>query len=229
MKLTEPQIQQLYTFTQKHYVDWYDVQTELVDHLANGIETQLEENPNLTFESALHFEFKKFGVIGFSDVIEEKIKALNKHYQLLVWHYFKDFFKLPKIILTLFFVWGYFQILIAVPNRLWVVGVSSFLLFVIPIYKIYKQSQRIKRIKKQTNKKWLFDNTSLQLGGMIQSLNIVIQIGFFNRDAIWSNAFSLSFSVAIVLFSLALYIAIYIVSPKLRKDMAKQQPDYKFA
>jgi len=42
MKLTESQIEQLFTFTQKHYVDWYDVQTELVDHLANGIEEYLQ-------------------------------------------------------------------------------------------------------------------------------------------------------------------------------------------
>ncbi len=70
MKLTDFQIQQLYTFTQKHYVDWYDVQTELVDHLANGIETQLEENPNLSFDDALKLEFKKFGIMGFSSVVE---------------------------------------------------------------------------------------------------------------------------------------------------------------
>ncbi len=36
-KLSENQIQQLYKFTEQHYVEWYDVQTELVDHLANGI------------------------------------------------------------------------------------------------------------------------------------------------------------------------------------------------
>ena len=38
MKLTEEQIQQLYKFTRQHYVEHYDVQTELVDHLANDIE-----------------------------------------------------------------------------------------------------------------------------------------------------------------------------------------------
>ncbi len=92
MKLTKTQIQQLYTFTQKHYVDWYDVQTELVDHLANGIEEHLELNPNTTFESALNSEFKKFGIMGFNDVIEEKTKALNKHYRKLVWMYFRAFF-----------------------------------------------------------------------------------------------------------------------------------------
>ena len=46
MKLSSNQIQQLYTFTQQHYVEYYDLQTELVDHLANSIEEQCTENPN---------------------------------------------------------------------------------------------------------------------------------------------------------------------------------------
>lgn len=65
VELTENQIQQLYKFTEQHYVEWYDVQTELVDHLANGIEHQIGLNPELSFESALNNEFKKFGVLGF--------------------------------------------------------------------------------------------------------------------------------------------------------------------
>ena len=78
MKLTKSQIKQLYSFTKEHYVEWYDVQTELVDHLANGIEEQLEQNTNLTFKSALNSEFKKFGVMGFSEVVKQKTNALNK-------------------------------------------------------------------------------------------------------------------------------------------------------
>ena len=38
MKLTENQIEALYKFTRQHFVYHYDVQTELVDHLANDIE-----------------------------------------------------------------------------------------------------------------------------------------------------------------------------------------------
>ncbi|MEN8885433.1 MAG: hypothetical protein ABF246_03510 [Winogradskyella sp.] len=229
MKLTQPQIQQLYAFTQKHYVEWYDLQTELVDHLANGIESQLANNPNTTFESALQAEFKKFGVIGFGDVIEEKTKALNKRYHHLLWAYFKDFFKLPKIIITLFLIYGYFQLLIVLPNRLWVLVPSTALLFVIPVLVMYKQFQRIKQIQKETNKKWLFGTIIFQLGGLIHFIQIVIQVAFFNINQSWSITFSFVFSVGFVLFALTFFTAIYIVSPKLRKDMAKQHPDYKFA
>jgi len=65
MKLTPNQIQQLYKFTYQHYVEYYDVQTELVDHLANDIEQIWIEQPNLSFEQARDNSFKKFGVFGF--------------------------------------------------------------------------------------------------------------------------------------------------------------------
>ena len=65
MKLSTEQIEQLFNFTKKHYVEHYDVQVELVDHLANAIEDQWKENPNILFEDALQTEFNKFGIFGF--------------------------------------------------------------------------------------------------------------------------------------------------------------------
>ncbi|MEP5132812.1 MAG: hypothetical protein ABJQ64_09610, partial [Nonlabens ulvanivorans] len=62
MKLNDSQIEDLYAFTRKHYVEFYDLQTELVDHLANAIEDQWELKPHLSFEDALQIEFKKIGV-----------------------------------------------------------------------------------------------------------------------------------------------------------------------
>jgi len=65
MELTEKQTEELYIFTRQHFVEYYDVQTELVDHLANDIEQISEENPNLSFEEARDKSFKKFGIFGF--------------------------------------------------------------------------------------------------------------------------------------------------------------------
>ena len=58
MQLTTSQIDQLFIFTRQHYVEWYDLQSELVDHLANAIETDWQENPTLSFEAALNKEFQ---------------------------------------------------------------------------------------------------------------------------------------------------------------------------
>ena len=62
MKLNPSQIDRLFTFTRQHYVEYYDLQTELVDHLAHAIEAEWEQNPQFSFEEVLNNEFKKFGV-----------------------------------------------------------------------------------------------------------------------------------------------------------------------
>src|SRR6476620_1544858 len=98
MKLTSEQIDRLYQFTIKHYVEYYDLQTELVDHLANAIEEQWQENQKISFEDALQVEFKKFGIFGFTGIVEKRQAALNKKYRGIVWQQMSDFFRLPKII-----------------------------------------------------------------------------------------------------------------------------------
>jgi len=226
MTLTKSQIQQLYTFTQKHYVEWYDVQTELVDHLANGIETQWQANPKLTFEEALQVEFKKFGICGFNDIVEEKTKALHKWYWILIWQEFKTFFTLPKIIITLFLMWSYFKLLLIVPNKTWLIFPSLIVLVAFPYIKVYKFYRAIKR--KKTQQKWLFERVSLQLGGMAYIFQIPLQIGFMPSYGAWNLWHSAIFSIVFVAFSIIIYIALYIASPKLIKTMAKQHPEYNF-
>jgi len=229
-KLTNSQIEQLYTFTQKHYVDWYDVQTELVDHLANGIEDHLEQNPNANFESALNAEFKKFGIMGFNDVIEEKTKALNKHYRKLVWKYFLDFFKLPKIILTAFLIWVYYNLIIVIDYRFSVLLVSTLVLTFAPIAFMFKHGKMIRSIKKKTGKKWLFNAAIMQLGGLSHVFNMGIYISIIldvERRTLSTTAL-IVLSSFMILFALILYVSIFIVSPKLKKQMAEQHPEYKF-
>jgi len=148
-KLSDIQIDHLYEFTKNHYVEWYDVQTELVDHLANGIENQWKIEPDFSFENALIKEFKKFGVFGFSDLIKEKTKALNKCYRKHVWIYFKEFFRLPKIIITLFSVWMLSLILGMLQNKLYVTVPFVFIIFVMHVTYVYTQKKQIKyRISK---------------------------------------------------------------------------------
>jgi hypothetical protein len=100
-QLTPEQIDYLFEFCRKHYVQHYDLQVELVDHLASAIENRWAKQPDLSFEESLHSEFKQFGIYGFSKIKEIKQKELQKKYTRLYQRYFIDFFKLPKIILTI--------------------------------------------------------------------------------------------------------------------------------
>lgn len=101
MELNEEQIEKLFRFTKVHYVEWYDLQTELVDHLADDIEHILEKKPELSYDEALNISFKKFGVFGFSDIVEKKQNALSIYYWRLAGKFFIQYFTPPKIFLTL--------------------------------------------------------------------------------------------------------------------------------
>src|SRR5690606_16922227 len=109
MKLSVDQIEQLFAFTKKHLVEHYDVQVELVDHLANAIEEQWKENPNISFDDALEKEYKNFGVFGFSGLVEQKQAALKNHYWKIIKKEFINFFSVPKVILTVVMFYVLFQ------------------------------------------------------------------------------------------------------------------------
>jgi|SRR5690625_197859 len=97
-KVNQKEIEQLYDFTRQHYVEYFDLQTELVDHLATGIEKNWQENPEMDFEKNLQQEFKKFGVFGFMKVIESHQKAMNKRYWKIIWREVKNELAKPKVL-----------------------------------------------------------------------------------------------------------------------------------
>ncbi|TDB63741.1 hypothetical protein [Arundinibacter roseus] len=99
--LTDAQIDALTEFVKRKYVDYYDVQLELVDHLASEIEQRLAATPALSFDTALQQVYARFGIFGFTEVIEEKAKAVNRKNRHLFWKSVKSLFVLPKIIGTL--------------------------------------------------------------------------------------------------------------------------------
>lgn len=78
MKLTDEQTRELYEFTLRKRVRYYDVQIEIVDHLASAIEDRLDREPTLPFHEALRLEYKKYGILGFSKIVTEKIKAKKR-------------------------------------------------------------------------------------------------------------------------------------------------------
>jgi hypothetical protein len=227
--LTDLQIKRLYEFTKSHFVEWYDVQTELVDHLANGIENTWKESPHLSFENALNKEFRKFGVFGFSDLIEEKTNTLNRMYLKQVWNHFKTFFRLPKIIATLFCMWFLFLILQSLNNKLFVTVPFVILVTIIHIYFLYNEKKQIKNRNKKTGKKWLIDTVIIRLGGLIHFLNLGIWIPqLIDSNKLWTDFSILVLAIGIVLYLLLLFISIKIVSPKLKEKMHKEYSEYLF-
>lgn len=231
MKLTTQQIDQLYLFTRQHYVEYYDLQTELVDHLANAIETEWQQNPKLTFDEVLNKEFKKFGVFGFMDVVESRQAALGKKYNSIVWEHFKDFFGIPKIALTLAMTVLLFTVLKVSTYQEWTIIGLYLALFGFTIYEMIKsQRQRINK-KKLQQKRWLFEGIINQYGAfsgaILLPFNVLLQI--YNRIAsyVTNDYFLLAISLVLILLSVILFIIFKIIPSKAQTYLEQTYPEYK--
>ncbi len=76
--LTEDQITGLFDFVRRKRVRFYDLQVELVDHLATGIEQIWEEEPQASFENARDRVYREFGITGFAHVVDARMNAIGK-------------------------------------------------------------------------------------------------------------------------------------------------------
>lgn len=230
MQLTKQQIDKLYEFTIQHYVEWYDLQTELVDHLANSIEEQWKQNPKLSFEDALQLEFKKFGVCGFMDVVEERKIALHKKYKKLVWKHFKTFFSLPKIIGTFAAVLILFKLILLYDFTL-IILISLFVLLTFMFwFRVYKMIKSKKKHEKLTGKKWMFSENVSQVGsfGGLSFLPLQIAFHFYEKFHI-TQSLSFFISISIVCFGLLYYICLYLIPSKAEQYLKETYPEYELA
>lgn len=148
--LDEEQINFLFSFCKKHYVRYYDVQVELVDHLANAIEDKMSANNALSFEKALDEVYATFGYKGFGGIVEAKSKALTKKYSKMRWGYFWHYFTLPKILFTLAIILSLYFLgeIVAIKNLNIIIIVLVFGIWFFQLFyarKIYKQTKKISK------------------------------------------------------------------------------------
>lgn len=232
MKLTEDQIDQLYKFTRQHFVEWYDLQSELVDHLANAIEAKWEENPKLTFDEILHQEFKKFGIFGFMDVVEERQKFLGKKYGKIIWKCYRSFFKLPQIFLTLFAVFALYSISKAVQNVAIVYFSALVIILIVSGFQIYRINKAMNARQKATGKKWLFEEVAKGFNILPASILPAQMFNFFNffgNEERWNQSYAIFGAFAIVLFALLLYVQWKVVQNKITEELARTYPEYEIS
>ncbi|MBB1192429.1 hypothetical protein DNC80_01945 [Flavobacterium sp. SOK18b] len=232
MKLTTEQINQLYLFTRQHYIEYYDLQTELVDHLANAIETEWQQNPKLTFEEVLNKEFKKFGVFGFMDVVQSRQAALGKKYNSIVWEHFKEFFGIHKIVLTLAMTFLLFIILKVSTYQEWTIIGLYLSLFGFTLYEIIKSQRLRNKKKKSEQKRWLFEEIINQYGAfsgaILLPFNIILQI--FNRidSYVTNDYFLVAICFVLVLLSVTLFIIFKVIPSKTQTYLEQTYPEYKY-
>jgi hypothetical protein len=106
MPLTAIQIETLFAFMEKKSVRYYDLQVELVDHLASSIEAQMEKNGTLTFDNALQKVYNDFVKSDFAHVVKEKQIILEQQRRTVFWKTVKWYFTAPKIAFTILLFTG---------------------------------------------------------------------------------------------------------------------------
>jgi len=229
MKLSKEQIQALYKFTRQHFVEHYDVQTELVDHLANDIENIWMENPNLTFEKARDKAFKKFGVFGFMDVVEKKQTQMTKRYFKILFRFMKEWFSLPKVILTLILIFGFYQL--QKINAAYIIYTSIFyLVILLQLVFFFIRTNHLKKKKEKTGKSWMFEQV-LMYNGMV---NICVILFFFfdfsfseNEFLVMSEFRKIVSTLFITFVVLLGFISLYVIPKRTEELLAETYPEYK--
>ncbi len=230
MKLTESQIDNLYKFTRQHYVYHYDVQTELVDHLANDIEGIWEENPTVSFEQARDKSFKKFGIFGFMDVIEAKQKQMNKRYWKILLRFVKEWFTLPKLITTILIFLGVFFLMQIPFAEITIVSVLL-ILVVFEMIAVYKIRKEHKAKEKTDDKIFLLEAmigttkngfTGFTFINLFNFINLT-KFDFSGLNVYWLVLIALTVTLLIIFF----YAANYVLPQKAEELLQETYPEYK--
>lgn len=227
MTINTVQLEQLYKFTREHYVEHYDLQTELVDHLAHGIEKRWENNPKLSFNEALKLEFKEFGIFGFSDIIEKHNTSMSKRYIKIIFRFMREYIKLPKIIGTLCAILALFYVIRYVSFSSWILGVLSILIFTYSLLATYALKYKYNKNQKRTGKAWKLEEMIFSSGtGGFFVLNF-FQITYHLR-ILSSDHYIIQFLFATVLVFaiLFLYISINVLPEKAEDLLRETYPEY---
>ena len=112
MELTKEQLLQIDNYIFSCGIKFIDIRAEIVDHFANILEQNLEENPTLNFKQEIINIHKNFSENGFKKLLKEKTKSVQKRFYKASLKHLITFFRFPKIIVS----GGFFYFLILIMN-----------------------------------------------------------------------------------------------------------------
>jgi len=230
-KLTLEQIDELFVFCRKHYVPEYDLQVELVDHLASAIEDQWKINPDIPFPVARINSFDQFGIFGFSKIKSQKEKELRLKYRRLLLKFTLEFYRLPKILLTFALTILLFSIFHLANDIIWVSIGYSILAIVFFIYYRFWLFPRCYEIKTTNEKPFMLlnylKNKQVESGILFQiPLNLV---NFRNllTFSYSEHPFILFFiAFAIISLSILVYVNLIVLPTKICEHFTEQFPQF---
>lgn len=229
--ITPEETEKLFAFCRKCFVYHYDLQVELVDHLGSSIEEQWKENPEIPFNTALFNTFKKFGISGFSKIKEQKRKELARKYNRLFWKFFLDFYRWPKMVMTLAFTLALYTGL-KVVNSIALFLVPYFAMLIIGgiIYFFFLAPKKLK-IGTNTKKKFMIIEymNSIRMGAILLSQIPIAMYNFsqyLDLHEVNQSWALLLISFFIVSLNIVLWGNFFYIPEKVKEHFKEQFPEF---
>jgi len=225
--LNEEQVEGLFKFTKDHFVEYYDLQTELVDHLASDIEAIWKENPTLCYEDARNKAFKKFGIYGFGDVILKREHAINKRYYKYILKELKQWFTLPKFMVTLVLFITFYSVF-SLNYKFNFTYLFYGILIIWSFYKLFVLHRSFKKRTKISNKKWMLEHVIFkQAGGVgLVVISQVINILNFSGNLADTPYIVVITAVLFTFLFLLNYISLELLPNKAEILLKETYPEY---
>jgi len=200
--LTKEQVEVLYNFCENEEVFAYDLQVEIVDHLATSIEDQWKSNPEITFEDAVENLYSKFGLKEFRELEKQMARQLKRKFNLILWRYFLEFFKLPKIIVSVVLTLFIFVLLQSVNNNTWVIIIYCVPFSIASIYYNFVLFPKKIEIKTAEGKSFLtlnyLENINRSTGSIVQ-LPLIVMLFSSSLHLQYTNMFFAEILISIIL------------------------------
>ncbi len=222
-KINPQQLQDLFAFTRKHFVEYHDLQAELADHLANAIEERWQQQPGLSFNEALQAEFKKFGIFGFSDIVEQRQNALFKRYHRLVWQEFRSALDIRMALIIAFSSAAIFMAVLFFP---WSYALLLLLFFGVSSYKLWQIKKHYRQKLEATGKKWLLEEIIFNCGGLGVMMTLPLQFALHMPTEALTPMLAAVMTALLVLLFVYDYIVLFRMPGKAVTYLQKVYPEY---
>jgi hypothetical protein len=180
--LSNQQIEQLFAFTEKKLVRHYDVQCELVDHLATKIEEEMKADTTLSFDLALEKVYAGFGIFGFAIIVKEKSAQVHLTNKLLWKAELKKLFAWPNILGTLALALTLYTLMQILPKSYFII-IGGLLATAVTIMEMYC------RYKIQHKKLMLTQSTEYTLLSGLWYLPTMFVTGFDQEQWMQGNTY----------------------------------------
>jgi len=230
-KITIEETNRLFKFCRDHYVYHYDLQVELVDHLASSIEEQWQIKPELSFEESLYKSFRKFGVTGFRKIKEQKQKELARRYNILLWKYLLEFYRWPKMLMTLAGTLILFTLLKMANSIVWVIVPYFIIISIAAFFYYYLVSRKqLKNIAKPGKKFMILEYLKqVQFVVILLSQTPVnmLNIGrFLDLHAVHQNWALMLISFLMISLNIIFYGYFFYIPFKIKEHFREQFPEF---